>query len=178
MHILLGKYKGKKLLADETKTRPTTAKTKEALCSILYGKIKKAKVLDLFCGSGAVGFELLSSGAAELTSVDTDIRMVIKNAQTLGLTNARFFKNDSMSILKKFNEKKEQFDIIFLDPPYSYEMKDALLLVISNFDILANEGVIVFETDKDTFFPEVIGHFSFVKEYKYGYSKLNLFERK
>ncbi len=178
MHILLGKYKGKKLFADETKTRPTTGKTKEALCSILLGKIKKSKVLDLFCGSGAVGFELLSCGASELTGIDTDIRMAFKNAQTLQATNCRFFKNDCLNGIKRLAEKKETFDIIFVDPPYAYEQKDDLLLAISNFDILTPEGIIVFETDKDTCFPESIGQFCFIKEYKYGYSKLNLFERK
>ncbi|MDD4527134.1 MAG: 16S rRNA (guanine(966)-N(2))-methyltransferase RsmD [Candidatus Margulisbacteria bacterium] len=176
MHILLGKYKGKKLLADEAITKPTTGKTKEALCSILYGRLKKAKVLDLFCGSGAVGFELLSSGAGELTGVDKDVRMAIKNAQTIGLTNASFFKNDCLVAIQKLAEKNEAFDIIFIDPPYDYAQKDDLLLAISNFDILAPEGVIVFETAKNTFFPEKIGQFCFIKEYRYGYSKLTLFE--
>ena len=176
MHILLGKYKGKKLLADEAKTRPTTGKTKEALCSILLGKLKEAKVLDLFCGSGAVGFELLSCGAKELVGIDHDIRMAIKNAQTLQAINTRFYKNDSLSGIKILADKKEAFNIIYIDPPYAYEGKDELLLAISNFDILTQDGLIVFETDKDTCFPESIGRFCFVKEYKYGYSKLTLFK--
>lgn len=176
MHILSGKYKGKKLLADEAKTRPTTGKTKEALCSILLGKLKNAKVLDLFCGSGAVGFELLSCGASELVGIDQDIRMAIKNAQTIQAINSRFYKNDCLNGVKILADKQEVFDIIFIDPPYAYEQKDDLLLAISNFDILTTDGIIVFETDKDTCFPENIGKFCFVKEYKYGYSKLTIFK--
>lgn len=177
MHILLGKYKGKKLLADESKTRPTTGKTKEALCSILLGRLKNAKILDLFCGSGAVGFEFLSCGAKELVGVDQDISMAIKNAQTLQVVNSRFYKNDCLRSIKVLADKNEKFDIIFIDPPYAYEGKDDLLLAISNFDILNKDGIIVFETDKNTYFSENIGNFCFVKEYKYGYSKLSMFNR-
>ncbi len=178
MHILLGKYKGKKLLADESKTRPTTGKTKEALCSILLNKLRGAKVLDLFCGSGAVGFELLSCGAKELVGIDKDIKMAVTNAKTLQASNSRFYKNDSLLAVKKLAENKETFDIIFIDPPYAYEQKDDLLLAISNFDILATDGVIIFETDKNTYFVKEIGRFCLVKEYNYGYSKLTLFKLK
>ncbi len=175
MHILAGKYKGHKLLADEEKTRPTTGKTKQALCSILQGRIAETKVLDLFCGSGAVGFELLSSGARELVGIDKDIRMVLKNANSLK-ANCRFYKNDCLRAISRISAEGEKFDIIFLDPPYDYKNKDDLLLAISNFDILAKEGIIIFETNKETSFSEILGRLKVVKEYKYGYSKLTMFK--
>jgi 16S rRNA (guanine(966)-N(2))-methyltransferase RsmD len=175
MQILLGKYKGKKLLVDKVKTRPTTGKVKEALSSILKNYLENARVLDLFCGSGAVGFEFLSCGAGELTGIDKDIRMAIKNAQSLNAINSRFYKNDSLSGITKLADKQEKFDIVFIDPPYNYKQKEDLLMAISNFDILTNEGIVIFETDKDTSFSEILGNLRIVKEYKYGYSKLTLF---
>ncbi len=177
MFILAGKYKGKKLLADEKKTKPTQGKTKEAICSILSNQIQEAKVLDLFCGSGAVGFELLSKGAEELVGIDQDIRMAIKNASTLKASNSRFYKNDAERSIKKLASNNEKFDIIFIDPPYAYPPKEDLLLAISNFDILSPGGVILFETNKDTILNNEIGVLTLQKEYKYGYSKLSLYKK-
>jgi 16S rRNA (guanine966-N2)-methyltransferase len=177
MHILAGEYKGKKLLVDERITKPTTSKTKQAIFSILGEKIIGANVLDLFCGSGSVGIEMISLGAKSLISIDKNISMAIKNFREIN-ANIIFYKNDSLRSIKKLSQNNHKFDIIFLDPPYKYDNKDDLLIAISKFDILDKEGVVLFETDKYTTFAENIGSLYRRKEYNYGLAKITLFEMK
>ncbi len=125
MRIVAGKFRGRNLTkSDHLKLRPTTDKNREALFNILTSgklgfEILDAQVLDMCCGTGAVGFEALSRGAQSVTFVDLNrahLEVVKKNSVLLGVENScEILSLDA----KKLSENKKSFDLVFIDPPYA-----------------------------------------------------------
>ena len=180
MRIITGSQRGRKLLTLEgLNTRPTSEKVKEALFSIIQFEIEGRRVLDLFAGSGQLGMEALSRGARECVFVDNDreaIRVIRQNAEKCGFTDrSRFFRNDYTTVLKRLDDK---FDIILVDPPYASSYYDKSLKLISGFDILAQNGIIVVESESNIELPESVGTIEKVKDYKYGRTKLTVYRNK
>ncbi|MCL6106292.1 MAG: 16S rRNA (guanine(966)-N(2))-methyltransferase RsmD [Actinobacteria bacterium] len=121
MRIIAGKNKGATIAAPPgTRTRPTADRVREAVFSIL-GSVEGLAVLDLFAGSGALGLEALSRGAAVAELVDNRAgaaKTIAKNIAKLGLRNAGLNRRDYRSFLKDAAGKGRVFDLIFVDPPY------------------------------------------------------------
>lgn len=167
MRIISGKFRGRKLTkSDHLKSlRPTTDKNREALFNILsFGKFIKefgfeligANILDLCCGSGAVGFEALSRGAKSLTFIDNNrehLDLVKKNAALLGVANeAEIICADA----KNLSLNQKNFDLIFLDPPYADDCAPIVQNLLDKNWINQNSLVIV-ETRESSQMPlEVI----------------------
>ena len=181
MRIISGNFKGKKLLEPKDKeTRPLKDLTKESIFNIINHSnkfsinINKASVLDLFSGVGSFGIECLSQGAKDVTFIENyDLVLTIlkKNLNNLKLIkNYRIIKKD---ILGKFdfNELKNNFDIIFLDPPYREKAIEKILTSIIRNKILKNNGVIIIHRHKKEadIFPE---NFRIIDVKKYGISKI------
>ena len=123
MRIITGSAKGKKLLTLEgDATRPTSERIKEAIFSSLQFDIENRAVLDLFAGSGQMGLEALSRGAASATFIDsaTDAIAVCKeNAKRTGLFDkCRFLVSDYRNFIRKAAHERK-FDLVFIDPPYA-----------------------------------------------------------
>ncbi|MGI6578430.1 MAG: 16S rRNA (guanine(966)-N(2))-methyltransferase RsmD [Eubacteriales bacterium] len=180
MRIISGSQRGRKLLSLEGQhTRPTSEKVKEALFSIIQFEIEGRRVLDLFAGSGQLGLEALSRGARECVFVDNDrnaMQIIRQNAEKCGFTSmSRFLQNDYSTVLKRTGEK---FDIILIDPPYASSYYHNSLKLLSTFDILAQNGIIIFESESDMELPESVGTIQRVKEYKYGRTKLTVYRNK
>jgi 16S rRNA (guanine966-N2)-methyltransferase len=118
MRIVAGEFKGRRLAAPRRRSaavRPTADRVREALFAIL-GEVGQASVLDLFCGTAALGIEALSRGAAEATLVDTDISLARRNVRELGLERrTEVVRSDALRYLKR---SRKRFDVIFCDPPY------------------------------------------------------------
>jgi 16S rRNA (guanine966-N2)-methyltransferase len=118
VRIVAGEFKGRSLVSPGRRSaavRPTADRVREALFAIL-GEVEVASVLDLFCGTGALGIEALSRGAAEATLVDTDISLARRNVRGLGLERrAEVVRSDALRYLKRI---RSRFDLIFCDPPY------------------------------------------------------------
>ncbi len=121
MRIIAGDWRGRKLVAPKGDgTRPTADRTRETLFSMLtsrLGSFEGLSVLDLFAGSGALGLEALSRGAAHATFIEQDraaLNTIRANAKTLGTTNVSINAGSVMSL----GPAKMQHDLIFLDPPY------------------------------------------------------------
>ena len=122
MRIIAGTWRGRKLLAPEDQAiRPTSDRAREALFGILeHGRppLRGARFLDLFCGTGAVGLEAASRGAAEVWLVDDDRQaLALATANHAGLgspANVRLVERDATRI----GEARQRFDLVFLDPPY------------------------------------------------------------
>src|SRR5688572_22010464 len=111
-----GELRGRRLSAPAD-IRPTTGRVREALFSIL-GDVGGLRVLDLFCGSGALGIEALSRGAAEATLVDTDVEEAARNVEDLGLgERATIVRADAARFLG--GVEPGSFDLILCDPPYA-----------------------------------------------------------
>ena len=155
MRLIAGKYKAKVINSPKTeKTRPTLDRVKEAMFSILIPYTLDANVLDLFSGTGNLGLESISRGAKFAWLNDSSniaISTIISNVE---LTNAKtcvkITKRDYIKCLRQIQNQNMYFDIIFLDPPYDSKFAIETLKYISeNKNILAKDGIIVYETDKN-----------------------------
>jgi 16S rRNA (guanine966-N2)-methyltransferase len=161
MHIIGGLYRGYRLqMPKGTRTRPTASRLRESLFNICQNFIEGVHILDLFAGSGAVGFEALSRGAAFATFVESDreaFNCIKKNASHLKVeSRCQFLYGDVFTMLKKLAREQLSYEMIYADPPYGSSLKDeraGLLFsteVISWVDshhILTSEGSLFIEED-------------------------------
>ena len=170
MRVITGSAKGKRLKTPEgMHTRPTSERVKEALFSAIQFEISNARFLDLFAGSGQMGIEALSRGAVRAVFVDSDRKaysLVQENVRSAGFeSKASVVLSDYMGYL---NRCREQFDIIFLDPPYAEDFLENSLKRITEIDILADCGIIVCERPADKLMDLKIPGLVRVKDYRYG----------
>ncbi len=118
MRVVGGELKGRRLAAPPRRSaavRPTADRVREALFAILE-EVGGASALDLFCGTGALGIEALSRGAARLTLVDTEVSLARRNVRELRLERrAEIVRSDALRYLRR---SRRRFDLIFCDPPY------------------------------------------------------------
>lgn len=182
MRIIAGKFKGKKLNTPSeknTKIRPTLDRIKEPMFSILMPYLKNAKVLDLFAGTGSLGLEAISRGASfvHLNDINKEALGVISsNIQlTVGSKYARISRKEYQKCLKSLSSNNEKFDIIFLDPPYELGYEENCLKLISDYELLSSDGVIVLESDKIKSFPENVANFKQIDKRTYGRVTLRLY---
>ena len=152
MRIISGKARGTKLFTLEGEnTRPTLDRVKESIFNIIQNEIEGAKILDLFAGSGAIGLEFLSRGAEKAVLCDKSkeaINIIKKNVEkTHFQNNVQIYNIDFESCLEKI--KNEQFDIIYLDPPYETDYIIKSLEKIIKEKIAKEESLIIIETDDE-----------------------------
>ena len=154
MRIIAGEYKNLELEVPKSGTRPTTSKLKEAVFSSLeaQGGVE-GRVLDLFAGSGALGFEALSRGASSLTLVDSS-----RQAAKCLKKNALPFKKGGKAVeiycmkAEKFLEEcRREFDLVFLDPPYGMGSAEFGEVLSRSINLLSSGGYIVAEREKEDF---------------------------
>ncbi len=155
MRVVSGKLRGKRLGSFKGfDIRPTTDRVREALFSILATRIplSGAGILDLFAGSGAVGIEALSRGAASVCFVDSDsasIKVIEKNLKACGLEgSAKILKRDASLAVQGLARRGDRFELIFLDPPYSSSLLTEVVYKIASNTLLSPEGLLVAETSK------------------------------
>lgn len=177
MRVITGFAKGRKLrtLSGED-VRPTTDRVKEALFSIIQFEIEGRRVLDLFAGSGQLGIEALSRGAASAVFVDSSrdsIEVVRENLKTTQLAqSAQVMQMDSLAFLAG---QCGPFDLALLDPPYGAGLvQRALPMVVRR---MALGGVIICEAPAKEDLPEQAEDFCLVRRYSYGRISLALYRR-
>ncbi len=151
MKVCSGKYGGRKLADNKYEhIRPTADIVKQAIFNRLTDEIVGAQVLDLFCGTGALGIEALSRGAKEVVFADKDKRSLMLTTANLKSLNIHAKTiNADFEIATKYL-KGQKFDIILLDPPYKSGLYEKALAKIIEYDLLNNDGVVVCEQDKNT----------------------------
>ncbi len=137
--IMGGRWKGRKLtFADRPDLRPTLSRTKETLFNWLRPNIIGAKCIDLFAGSGSLGFEALSQGASEVTIIESDrktFELLEENSNKLN-ADAELHHGDAIDFL---NRTVESYDIAFLDPPYSMpDLIDSAIQQIAQKKMITN----------------------------------------
>lgn len=152
MRIITGSARGVNLITLEGEaTRPTAERAKEALFSMIQFDIEGRRVLDLFAGSGQLGLEALSRGAASCTFTDEAreaVDIIIKNAKTAKLFDrARVSAIDFKAFLRGAAGSGEKYDLIFLDPPYASGYVAETLKMVDEGKLLALGGKIICETD-------------------------------
>ena len=179
MRVITGSARGRRLRELEgMETRPTTDRVKEGLFSALQGDIEGRRVLDLFAGTGQLGVECLSRGAALAVFVDRRedaVRLVGENLDLTGLRDrARVVRGDALEYLPTCGEK---FDLVFLDPPYQAGLLEPALSLLTEFDILNPHGIIVAEHPADRVLPPLPAPCRVHRTYRYGKIGLTLFRR-
>lgn len=151
MRIISGIRKGLKLKPPEgVGTRPTTDRVKESVFNIIQPYLPAENVLDLFAGSGALGIEALSRHSSHC--VFTEHNKTAYNLVKHNIELARFTETSSLiftDALNYLNSAKKAFDLIFLDPPYNMGLLEPVLTSIKKHNLLAGDGIIVIETEKD-----------------------------
>jgi 16S rRNA (guanine966-N2)-methyltransferase len=179
MRVVAGNYGGRplKTLAGKT-TRPTTDKVKGAIFNMIGPYFDGGRVLDLFSGSGSLAIEAVSRGMDSAVMVEKD-----RSAQMVILENIKMTKGSEKFQLLKMPAERAltnitgQFDLVLLDPPYAKETIVANLEKMQEKNLLAEEAIIVCETDKEVELPEAIGQLSISKEKMYGISKVTIYEK-
>lgn len=178
MRVITGSARGKRLTVLEGEAvRPTTDRVKEALFNIIQFQIEGRRILDLFAGSGQLGIEALSRGAAEAVFVDASkesIAVVEKNVQACGLSpKAKIVQSDFASYLAR---RDGLFDLAFLDPPYRTGLLQRALPLVA--ERMTGGGTIVCEHPVDEELPQTVGEFEKQRSYRYGKIYLTVYRHK
>lgn len=148
--IIAGRHKGRRLAAvPSSGTRPTSDRVKESLFSRLegYDALEDAVVVDLFAGSGALGFEALSRGARSVEAVDRAegaVRTLTKNAAAFG-PEVRVSKNTALKYLHA--RQGEPIELLFLDPPYEFSEAELATILAAAGEQLHEDATVVVERD-------------------------------
>ena len=176
MRVIAGKYKGMTLTAPSGEARPTLDRTKETLFNILNFKLQNAAVLDLFAGSGQLAIESLSRGAKKAVLCDNNalsIAAIKRNFLKIGeIPNIVF--GDYKTCLCKLDTT---FDVIFVDPPYQSAYYDDVLKIISDKNLLSEDGIVVCEHAAADDLLEAVGYLSVYDIRKIGSVKFDFYKR-
>ncbi|MCM8789517.1 MAG: RsmD family RNA methyltransferase [Candidatus Omnitrophica bacterium] len=203
MRIMTGKYKGR-LIRMPKGIRPTQDKVRKAIFDIL-GDVTGLSFLELFAGSGAVGLEALSRGAGEVTFVEKEkicIETIRYNLDFISSSAHQLISSDVSEAVKRLNDEGKKFDIIFLDPPYyevafhrfydkpknrkggftSVDINESLakkaLQMLSAYDILTPNGLIVIQHFRKDNLPEDVGDLALFKQKRYGDTLLSFYKKR
>jgi len=179
MRVITGKARGVQLKTPSGElTRPTADRVKEALFSIINFDLPGAKVLDLFGGTGQLGIEALSRGAERAVFVDARedaCKLIRENLKRTKLEQqGNVVRSDYMDYL---NRCKDQFNIVFLDPPYAEVFLENALKRITEIDILRSGGIIVTERPLGKELPWEFEGYIRSKDYKYGNTLLAIYRK-
>lgn len=161
MYIIAGKFRNRRLTSPKSsQTRPTAGRLRESLFNICQGYIEGARFLDLFAGSGAIGLEALSRGAISAAFVEHNkeaVRCIQRNIAELGVSSqTEVLSGQIFPMLKLLERHQKQFDIIYVDPPYSTQVEwegekgyysELVIRWIDRCHLLADDGILFIEED-------------------------------
>lgn len=174
MRVITGTARGRRLRTPENyDIRPTTDNVKESVFNIIQFDIEGRRVLDLFAGTGQLGIECLSRGAAEAVFIDENtaaVKIVKENLKTCGFT-AAVLQQDALSYLRHCGK----FDLIFVDSPYDSGLYESVLETINSVDILSDGGIILCESRREKSLPDMRAPYRKKKEYNCGRVKLTVY---
>jgi 16S rRNA (guanine(966)-N(2))-methyltransferase RsmD len=176
MRIITGQYKGRRFDIPRTfKARPTTDFAKENIFNVLSGYVDfdGATALDLFAGTGSISLEMLSRGCSQVVSVEADrdhARFIGECVRKLQVDNHVLIRGDVFRFVKSC---RQQFDLIFADPPYQLPNLPTIPDLIFEHQLLAPNGIFVFEHGKQNDFSQ---HPHFREHRAYGSVNFSLFQ--
>ena len=171
LRIVAGRLGGRRLRVPASGVRPTGERVREALFARLAG-LDGARVLDLFAGSGALGIEAVSRGAASVVFVERSaaaMAVIRANVETLGIDGeARILRGDTVAVLRRLGRSRDRFDLVFLDPPWAEPGEpDRTLEAVVASGVLAPGAMLVVETARGRA-PTAIGGLVKLDERRYG----------
>ena len=177
--IIAGKFRGTKIPFRLNKSlRPTENKTKETLFNWLMNDLDQKLCLDMYAGTGSLGFEAISRGAVRVVFIENDrdrYRAIIDIAKKLNVQKiCNIFNANSINFDYKIFEEK--FDIIFLDPPFHGNLIKKSLEIIFEQNLLAEKGLIYIESEMDLDVESLTINMKKIGESKGGETKFYLYE--
>lgn len=180
MKVISGKLRGRKIDGyDINGTRPTMDRVKESLFGMIQENIYDSVVLDLFAGSGQLGIEAISNGANTCYFIDNNnivINILKKNVSNLGINdNSKIILSDWKRAINNFGDKGIKFDLIFVDPPYDYDVYEKILRKVDELNLLNDKGLIVLEHHNLKFDNEY-GNLVKYKERNYGNKDITIYK--
>lgn len=179
MRVVAGDFGGRPLKTLEGKTtRPTTDKVKGAIFNMIGPFFDGGRVLDLFSGSGSLAIEAISRGMSSAVLVEKDRRAQAIIQENIKMTKSeKQFQLLKMDATRALTQLAGQFDLVLLDPPYAKEQIVANITQLEEQGLLAEEVMLVCETDKTVDLPEEISNFGIWKQKTYGISKVTVYVR-
>jgi len=159
--------------------RPTADRVKEALFNILGGLVPGCDFLYLFAGTGNIGIEALSRGAAGAVFVEKNgknIRVIKENLEITGLdAHSRLIHRDALDALLLLGRDGQRFDIIFLDPPYLKDFETGALDGIARHGLLKPDGMVIIESSKEDRLPLDVAFIKMIRQERYGDTMLSFY---
>ena len=180
MKVISGLLKGRTIEGyNFDVTRPSMDRVKESLFASIQNYIKDSIVLDLFAGSGNLGIEAISNGAKKSYFNDNNkeaIKVLKKNITNLNIQDKSVIMlSDWKKTLNDLSNKNIKFDLIFVDPPYDYNVYEKILNKVSELNLLKENGLIILE-HHNLKFKETYNNLNLYKEKKYGNKSINIYK--
>ena len=177
LRIIGGDWRSRKIkFANNVIIRPTPDRIRETLFNWLSNKVAQAECLDLFAGSGALGFEAASRGAKHVTMVDADTiiaDMLIEQKKSFAAQQVDVVHQDALAYLQHANKK---FDIVFLDPPFNSELLQHAVTTLNSRELLEASGLIYVESSIHFVQPQCLNAFTCIREKSAGQVRYALYE--
>jgi 16S rRNA (guanine966-N2)-methyltransferase len=183
VRIIAGAFRGRRLLTPRGRNiRPTSDRVREAIFNIIAVRVAGAEVLDLFAGTGALGLEALSRGAARVVFVDHHgeaIRLIEENVRLCGVQDRVMLVHrpilPSLAGLAAQRPEPGRFDLIFLDPPYGQDQVPLVLARLSELTMVSPAALAVAEHHRNDAIPPLCGDWYRIKERRYGDTVVSFF---
>ncbi|MCZ4296193.1 16S rRNA (guanine(966)-N(2))-methyltransferase RsmD [Vibrio sinaloensis] len=178
VRIISGLWRGRKLpVHDAEGLRPTTDRVKETLFNWIAQDVPRAKCLDLFAGSGGLGFEAASRQAEMVTLIELNpnaFKQIEKNIASLNASNLTAHNTDAISFLK---QPGTPHHVVFIDPPFRKGLLDETVALLESNGWLADDAMIYVETEKELSLDSIPAHWHLHREKTAGQVSYRLFER-
>jgi 16S rRNA (guanine966-N2)-methyltransferase len=180
MRVIAGIYKGRKLKTLEgMRLRPTSDRLRETIFNVLAPRIEGANFADVCAGSGAVGIEALSRGAAQVTFIESSRKAAALIGENLRHCEVEesvsVINRDALTALKYLASRDLKFDIVFFDPPYDSEIHSPILWQIAKHSILAENGIVIVEHRRQSLLTPNYDHLRPYREIVQGESVLTFY---
>ncbi len=179
MRIISGEFRGRRVnLPKGVAARPTSDRVRESLFSMLHARVQSARILDLFAGSGVFGMEALSRGADYVRFCDKDRRTahaITQHLETFGADASSYDVTniDYDRMLTKLIAKGEQFDLVYLDPPYQSDYYEKALARLD--ELVEDGGLVLCETERRRDLPKTVGHLRLNDRRMYGHTAICIY---
>lgn len=181
VRVISGYLKGRKLdgYMIET-TRPTMDRVKESMFASIQNDVEEAVVLDLFCGTGSLGIEAISMGSSKCYFVDNNkniINYLKKNIDNLNIRSKSIvIEKDYKDALMYFKNNNIRFNIVLVDAPYKMEVMEEIIELVSKYDLLLENGLLVLEYSYDKL-KDNYEKLMLVKNKKYGEKFVGIYRK-
>lgn len=185
MRIISGSARGRRLLSPKNyRIRPTADRVKESLfniLSVLMGSFAECRVLDIFAGTGNLGIEALSRGAAQAVFVDShkeSAALAAQNLRLLGFTDrGRVLESEALSALRSLEKRDSTFSLVFIDPPYRQGLAEKVLEYLADSALIDDNSLVVAEISSGEVLPTAFGALREFDRRAYGDTAIAFFRR-